>query len=450
MDWWNRYIFRRSPQKREVDLGDLKEQIKNATSQASINAGNSLVEVKGDDALLVTAYRRALEVLAGSVARLPFQFLEKQGGVYVDNEHSPFHYLLSVQPQARMNAFDWKFRMIWQAMHDGDAYVWPRWIDGECTELVLISRGACDYYDYDDTYYIHDIYNGVYGNFSSKEVVHIFFNTLDGRHGIPLWRLGARALSIAATGDRETLERFAKGGNVRGLVSNTQDVDGNLLGQYGGQQLEDVAEDLNRKFGVEGKRIASIGGDTKFTQFSMSSTDMQFLDSRKFAVLEIARLAGVPPLYLYDLGGSNYKMPEQADVAFLTQTLDRMLSAEESEFNRKLVARKFCHKRMFQFDRQKIQAMDMTSYALYLQRMQQMGAYTINEIRKILNLPPVEGGDVPYTSTNTAPLGSEKFVGSGAGSQSEEKDEGSKEDSHPANEPAPAGSKRRGGSKPHA
>lgn len=420
MDWWNRYILRKSPQKREVDLGSLKEVIQNATQQASLNAGNSLVEVKGDDALLVTAYRRALDVLAGSVARLPFQYLEKQGGVYVDHEHSPFHYLLSVQPQARLNAFDWKFRMIWQAMHDGDAYVWPRMIDGECTELVLLSRDACDYYDYSDTYYVHDIYNGVYGNFPSSQIIHIMFNSLDGMHGIPLWKLGARALSIAATGDRETLERFAKGGNVRGLVSNTINTDGNLLGQYGGDQLEDVAEDLNRKFGVEGKRIASIGGDTKFTQFSMSSTDMQFLDSRKFAVLEISRLTGVPPLYLYDLGGSNYKMPEQADVAFLTQTLDRMLTGVESEFDRKLIARKYCHKRMFQYDRKKIQAMDMSSYATYLQRMQQMGAYTINEVRQILNLPPVEGGDVPYTSTNTAPLGSAKLSGDPVQSQNEE------------------------------
>ena len=138
---------------------------------------------------------------------------------------------------------------------------------------------------------------------------------------------------------------------------------------------------------------------------------MQFLDSRKFAITEMSRLTGVPPIYLFDMAGSNYKMPEQADTAFLTQTLDRLLTAIESEFQRKLVGRAYCCKRKFEFDRRRIFSMDLNSMATYEQKMIQNGVFTINDVRKLENQAPVEHGDTVYISTNLAEIGSEKLSG---------------------------------------
>ena len=394
---------RTEPQQREANV-----QVILGVKGVSVG-GTTSVKITCDSALTVMAYKRALDVLAGSVARLPFRYLKLKSGIYTDFEASPFHYLLSMQPQKRMSAFDWKYQMVWRAFHDGDAYIYPRIVDGEPVELVLLTRGSCVYDDVNDTYAIADLYNGVSGVFKGSDVLHILFNSEDGRRGIPTWQIGARALSIIATGDKETLDRFANGGAVRGLVTN--DKSGlRGLGEYQDNELANLANATDNLF-KNGERIVSLPGDVDFKQLSATSTDMQFLESRKFAVNEIARLTGVPPIYLFDMSGSNYKMPEQADTAYLTQTLDRILSAIESEFNRKLVGRSLCCKRRFEFDRRKIFSMDLNSMAAYEQKMIQNGVYTINDVRRMENMAPVENGDTVYISTNLAELGSEKLSG---------------------------------------
>lgn len=404
--------------KREVTVQPVEETGKTdkvtLTIRASLNSATTQVSVLGDNALQVTAYKRALDVLSGSIARLPFQFMKRKGDTYVPFDASPYTYLLTTEPQRGVTAYRWKFDMVWRALHDGDAYVWPRVIDGEVVELVLIGRNCCSYDSTNGTYFISDIENGVYGTFREGEVVHVMFNSLDGRHGVPLWKLGARVLALAGTGDAETLERFAKGGNVRGIVSNNLS-QGVGMGQYGTDQLESLADDIETQFKVMGRNIVGVPGDAKLTQFSMSSTDMQFLDSRKYAALQLSQLTGVPPVYLYDGGSSNYKEPQQTDTAFLTQTLDGYLQTIEGAFQVTLVGR--IPGRLFLFDRRRINSMDANSLAIYYGKMIGNGIFTLNECRHFENLPPVEGGDEIYISTNLARLGSEKLGKAGDNEQ---------------------------------
>jgi HK97 family phage portal protein len=404
-------IFKRK-QQREVTPANggeaVSSDVKTAVETSVVGVSTSLIKVSGDGALNVMAYKRALNILAGSVARLPLRYMKQKDGIYVDFEASPLHYLLGTQPQSRMSAYDWKYQLVWRAFHDGDAYVWPRVIDGEVVELVLLSRQSCSFDDVNGTYYVTDEYNGVYGTFKENEILHILTNSLNGRRGTPLWKIGNRALNIMATGDNETLNRFVNGGNVRGFITNDKSVVG--FGEYADEQLEQLAQTVREDF-RNGVGITSLPGQAQFQQLSLSSTDMQFLETRKFAVLEISRLTGVPPIYLFDMVGGNYKVPEQADTAFLTQTLDGILLSIESEFNRKLVSCSMCCKRTFSFDRKRLFSMDLLSMANYESKMIQNGTFSINDVRRMENQPPVEGGDTIYLSTNTAVMGSSKMTG---------------------------------------
>ena len=397
------YIFK--PRKRESNLNIVQ------STPVAFGGGSSSVCVTGDFALEVTAYKRALDVLAGSVARLPLEYLKRQGGIYVEDEKSSYHYLLSVEPQQRMNAYDFKYQLVWRALHDGNAYVYPRVLDGkaEASELVLLSRGSVSFDEINCKYHVSDTYNGVYGVFEESEILHFSFNSTDGRKGIPLWMQGQRSLSIIATGDKETLERFDKGGKVRGIISN--DKTGlRGLGEYQDQELARLAKSTDDMFKA-GECIVAMPGAAGMTVISSTSADMQFLESRKFAVSDIARLTGVPLSFLGEGTGSNYKAPEQEMTVFLTQTLDRILKAIECEFQRKLVPPSFCCKRRFQFDRRKIYSMDLGSMANYEAKMIQNGVFTVNDVRKMENQAPIEHGDTVYLSTNLAEIGSEKLSG---------------------------------------
>ena len=51
---------------------------------------------------------------------------------------------------------------------------------------------------------------------------------------------------------------------------------------------------------------------------------------------------------------------------------------------------------------------DTEQRAQFYSTMLSNGAMTVNEVRRLENLPPIEGGDTPRVALNTAPLGGEQ------------------------------------------
>ena len=168
-----------------------------------------------------------------------------------------------------------------------------------------------------------------------------------------------------------------------------------------------------------GERIVSLPGEVDFKQISLSSTDMQFLESRKFTVRDICRFFGVHPSFVFDDTSNNYKSAEMANAAFLSSTLNPLLRNIENEMLRKLVAPSLFDKRKFQFDREALTASDLMSKINYQAATIAAGIYTVNDWRQKENKPPVEGGDRVLVSANLMEL-SEK-------TKEEEKENGEEE-----------------------
>lgn len=189
---------------------------------------------------------------------------------------------------------------------------------------------------------------------------------------------------------------------MRGIISNDRSVVG--FGEYQDKELEKTAESVDDRFS-RGERIVSLPGQVDFKQISLSSADMQFLESRKFTVREICRFFGVHPSFVFDDTSSNYKSAEMANVAFLSNTLDPILKRIECELTRKLIARADCCRFRFSFDRRGVYSMDLQSLADYQAKTIANGVYTINDWRRMENQPEVEGGDTVYVSANLKELG---------------------------------------------
>ena len=260
---------------------------------------------------------------------------------------------------------------------------------------------------YNDTYMITDTINGICGVYDESEIIHIKGHTSNGKHGVSILEYARQTLDIALTGDRETLKRFANGGNVRGIVSNDKTTTG--FGEYQDKELEKTAENIDSRF-QNGERIVSLPGQVDFKQISLSSTDMQFLESRKFTVRDICRFFGVHPSFVFDDTSNNYKSAEMANVAFLSNTLNPLLRNIENEMLRKLIAPTLCCKRKFEFDRRGLYASDLDSKVKYQAATIAAGIYTVNDWRKVENRPPIEGGDKVLVSANLRDIANETAV----------------------------------------
>lgn len=327
--------------------------------------------------------------------------MELAGGRYKENVKSPLHYLLSVQPQPEMSAFDFWSHAVRLMLLQGNAYIFPRYVLGELTDLVLCHRDTVSHDTVNNKYIISDCYNGVFGTYDETEIVHLYLHSCDGRTGESVISHARRTMSIAMAGDEETENRFINGGNVRGFVTNDKSISG--FGEVQDDELSNLADSLDDQF-RSGSKIVSLPGDSDFKQISLSSTDMQFLESRKFTVREICRFFGVPTSYVFDDNATNYKSAEMANLTFLTMTLDPILKRIENELRRKLIPRSLCCKAAFMYDRSGIYSLDLQSKAAYYKQMLEIGAMTANEIRRKENLPEVEGGDTPLVSANLLPL----------------------------------------------
>lgn len=361
--------------------------------------GAAMLYPSGSSPLHVATVYRCVDLLANSVANLRLQYMRRKGEIFVEDTNSRLHYLLTVQPDTYMSAFDFWRQVVTYMLLKGNAYIVPVYdtLTMEIARLALVDPSCVAHDTVHDTYTITDMNAGISGAFDEGEVIHIKNYTRDGKIGISTLTYAATTLSIANTGNAETLSRFENGGNVRGIISNDTSVRG--FGEYQDDQLEETAKDLDGKFRA-GQRIVSVPGQVQFSPLSLSSTDMQFLETRKFTVREICRFFGVHPSFVYDDTSNNYKSAEMANVAFLSNTLNPILRKIENELHRKLVAPTLCCKRRFEFDRRDLYACDLDSRVKYQASTIAAGIYTVNEWRRAENKEPIKGGDLVLVSAN--------------------------------------------------
>lgn len=355
-------------------------------------------------ALTVGAVYRCVKFLSESVAALPVRCMKRRGSIFADDDFNGLSYLLNVQPDKAYSAFDFWSRAIAEVLLSGNAYIVPVYdpVTMNVWRLVLCRRGTVAHNKLTDRYRVADIENGVSGDYDESEIIHLKGMTLDDpKEGVSVLTCARQTLRIATTGDRETLNRFANGGNVRGIVSNDRSVRG--FGEYQDKQLAETAVDIDTRF-QGGERIVSLPGQVDFRQISLSSTDMQFLESRKFTVLDICRFFGVHPSFVFEDTSNNYKSAEQANVAFLSHTLNPLLRSIECELQRKLVPQSRARKYKFQFDRRALHACDLDSKVKYQTATIAAGLYSPNDWRLAEDMEPVAGGDTVFVSANLKPI----------------------------------------------
>ena len=195
-------------------------------------AGGGFPLLASANALNIVTVYRCVNLLADSVAMLPVQYMRTRGGIFVEDRGDRMHYLLNVQPCEWMSAVDFWQQVVRYLLLRDNAYIVPVYDSGvmSVARLALVDPTTVAHDTVSDTYTINDVHAGVSGVYDESAVLHIKNYSTDGKTGLPTIAYARVALDITSTGDQETLNRFANGGNVRGIVSNDTSVRG--FGEY--------------------------------------------------------------------------------------------------------------------------------------------------------------------------------------------------------------------------
>jgi HK97 family phage portal protein len=145
---------------------------------------------------------------------------------------------------------------------------------------------------------------------------------------------------------------------------------------------------------AHGHDVAVLDGATKFIPLTMPPDEAQFLQSRRWQVVDIARFYGVPPWLLGDVEKSTSWGTgiEQQNLGFVSYTINFWTTRIEQRITWE-IATPTDQTAEFEFDA--LLRGDMAErYAAYATAIQ-WGWLTRNEARKKENLPPIKGLDEP-------------------------------------------------------
>jgi hypothetical protein len=178
---------------------------------------------------------------------------------------------------------------------------------------------------------------------------------------------------------------FGQGSSASGII------------EFPGNLTREQAKDLVSSFeeGHRGLRRSHrpgvLFGGAKFTKTTVDNDSAQFLESRRFAIEEIGRIFRCPPsmLGVTTAGAMSYASVEQNGIHFVQHTLRPYISKIEDGYQKLLDSRAF-----LKFNVDGLLRGDQASrYAAFSTGLQS-GFLSINDIHRIEDMPPVEGGEV--------------------------------------------------------
>lgn len=233
------------------------------------------------------------------------------------------------------------------------------------------------------------------------DVLHVPGLSFDGILGYSVIFVARQSLGLNLALERNASAFFGQGSQV-GLVLKwgsekelTPEIKNNLRESW---RAMHQGPDKAHRLAIleEGLGIEKIG---------IPPEDAQFLQSREWSVVDVSRWFNVPPALLgYRPGQGPGGNLEAQQLEFLTESLQIFLVATEQECGRKLLPEREQSRIYLEHMVEAILRMDAKTRMELLSRQVSYSQLTVNEARRLSNLPGVEGGDRPLVLSTLVPL----------------------------------------------
>lgn len=353
--------------------------------------------VDEDSAMRVAAFNRGLIYISSQVAKLPWNLKNPDKTIVTTSSIAD---LLNLQSNPEMNSFRFRMVMIQQAIIHGNAYaeierdtigrpiaLWPLFSQG--MQLIRLDGGSLAY---------RYSFNQVGGQSSPvimmpRDVFHVpNFHTKDGLVGQGVVAFGRETLGINISADNMAGGLFRNGGVPSGVLTHP-----GAMSDEAYARLKKSWDEQNGGDKVGGTTLLEEG--TTYAPINIPPEALQFLQSRQFGVLEIARFLGLPPTKLFDVVAAKYANVENSNLEVATDTLHSWAKNLEMEADIKVLNSRY-GSRYTEMDLYDIFRGDMASRATYFKTMMSIGAMTPNEIRAREGMADYPQGENFYIATN--------------------------------------------------
>ena len=399
-------------------LADLRAEVDAAESKG--RTFEELIDVLGvkshsgsvvthKSALQVAAVFACVSLISGAIASIPLKvYQRKANGIREESDNHPLLLKLCLEPSPMVTALVFWETLITDMLLDGNAYaVIDRDLNGRVRRLIYVNPASVNVrlVEGDLSYIVaispdreqlpratkNDI---AFVGFYPSDILHFPGVGWNGKTGMSVIKSAAlSSVGNALSADQFTGLYFKQGISSPGYLKFPQ--------KLTKEQFEMMREYWkSHVVGADQAHLPPIiteGGE--FMPMKIKADDVQLLETRKFQVLDIARIFGVPP---HMIGAQETTTSwgtgiEQQSIGFVRYTLRPHLTRIEQELNRKLFRN---HQYFSEFDVNALLRGDIKArneaHQIALGGNQNPGWKTVNEIRREENLKPIINGDTLY------------------------------------------------------
>lgn len=359
-----------------------------------INGGH-LADVTVDAAMTVPPVFSACTFLPATLAALPLHAFRAKSGAAAERISGGLDNLLGDAPNDEWTSFGWRQYFWSQVFTVGRGL---SWIERSGTNIVGIwpmdankttvqRKGLKKTYSFGGQVY------------DSADIIDVpFMLRGDQLSAYGPIAQGAKMIQRAIAMMEYGASFFAGGGVPPLAVSGPMPA--------GPDAMKRASDDIMRAIKAakkDDKPIVQLPAGYELKPIGFDPEKGQMDDSMRMVVEDVARIWGLPPVFLQDLTHGTFTNTEQQDLFFVKHCIRRWAVAFEQEVNLKLFGRK-SNNRFAEHNLDGLMRGDLVARMTALAQGVNAALITPNEGRALDNRPAMTGGDKLYIQGATMPL----------------------------------------------
>lgn len=362
--------------------------------------------VSASTALQVAVVIRCADVVAKTMASLGCHLYKTESDGKSRAVNNPLYRLLRMLPNPETTAYEFWHMYVFSLMLAKGAYAKiVRDASGFIRELwnlpsrnVTLRRNPVTRERYIEVHHLDGTVETLYeANFMYTPGLRF----QDGENPHDFIAIAADVLGLTMDLNAYAKDYFESGSNLGGFVEYPAAINKDKFDKF--------REDWGKTYsGVTNQhKWALLEGGFKVSKMDSNPEQSQALESRKFQVLEVCRIMGVPPHKVYDMEKASYASVEQENIGYVQETIDPMDERITQTIYKDLLNANEQRRHYARFNVNKLLKGDIAARTTYYHNARQDGWMNANEIRdleEMNGIPGDEGGNIYAINGNMIPI----------------------------------------------
>lgn len=340
------------------------------------------LEVNRDTSLKISAFFRAINIVANTYALLPKTIYKIDGENQNRDLAHPLDYIVHEEPNKMMSASVYDALMIRNYFNGNAIAGIIRNNAGVITALIPWDADNVQVYKRNDELFY--VYNQV--TYTASEVFHVPFFAKDGVWGQSIIAYAADSIGVSLGAQEYQSSSFNNSGLSTGVIESEKTI------------LKEKKVELQKAFrnAMQVKdpyRVAALDEGMKYKSIRLTSDQVKVIETVATGVADIARWFGIPLSFLATKGEGGYNFLVQMNQQFLQQAVMPIADKFRKEYQRKCLTATERQTHYLHQNYNRLLQSDHKSRSEFYRNLVNIKALSPNEVRKLEGFNPYPGGD---------------------------------------------------------